>query len=93
MINSIEQFSSGEVYNICDDFPCSNEEVTVYAANLLKVPIPKKVKLDNIESEALKGFYKDSKKVSNAKMKTSLKVKLNYPTYKEGLTNIFNHLA
>ena len=93
LINSFEQPSSGEIYNICDDFPCSNEEITVYAAKLLKVPVPKKVKLDTIESKALKSFYKDSKKVSNIKMKTTLKVKLNYPTYKEGLTNIFNHLS
>jgi hypothetical protein len=42
LINSIKLPSSGEVYNICDDFPCSNEEVTAYAANLLKVPIQKK---------------------------------------------------
>jgi nucleoside-diphosphate-sugar epimerase len=93
LINSIKQPSSGEVYNICDDFPCSNEEVTAYAANLLKVPIPQKVKLDTIKNEVLKSFYKDSKKVMNTKMKTNLKVKLNYPTYKEGLASIFDHLS
>ena len=81
------------MYNICDDYPCSNEEVTVYAANLLKVPIPQKIKLDTIANEMSKSFYKDSKRVKNTKMKENLKVKLKYPTYKEGLSNICSHLS
>ena len=93
LVKSIEQPSSGEVYNICDDYPCSNEEVTVYAANLLKVPIPQKIKVDTIENEMSKSFYKDSKRVKNTKMKENLKVKLKYPTYKEGLSNICSHLS
>ncbi len=93
LVKSIERPSSGEVYNICDDYPCSNEEVTVYAANLLKVPIPRKIKLDTIENEMSKSFYKDSKRVKNTKMKENLKVKLKYPTYKEGLSNICSHLS
>ena len=39
----------------------------------------------------IKEFYKDSKKVSNKKMKNKLKLKLQYPTYKQGLKNIFNN--
>jgi len=93
LIKSMEQPSSGEVYNICDDYPCSNEEVIIYAANLLKVPVPEKVKLDNIENEISKSFYRDSKRVKNTKMKEHLKVKLKYSTYKEGLSNIYNYLT
>ena len=33
----------------------------------------------------LKDFYKDSKKVSNKKIKDKFKLKLIYPTYEEGL--------
>ena len=40
-----------------------------------------------------KSFYKDSKRVKNTKMKENLKVKLKYPTYKEGLSNIYSHLS
>ena len=36
---------------------------------------------------------KDSKRVKNTKMKKNLKVKLKYPTYKEGLSNIYSHLS
>ena len=39
----------------------------------------------------IKEFYKDSKKVSNKNMKNKLQLKLKYPTYKEGLRNIFNN--
>jgi hypothetical protein len=35
-----------------------------------------------------RSFYAESKKVSNARMKTELGVKLAYPTYVEGLKAI-----
>ena len=41
----------------------------------------------------IKEFYKDSKKVSNKNMKSTLKIKLKYPTYKQGLRNIFNNFT
>jgi hypothetical protein len=40
----------------------------------------------------MKSFYKDSKKVSNAKIKKDLKVKLYFPTYKEGFKSILNNI-
>ena len=41
----------------------------------------------------LKDFYKDSKKVSNKKMKLFFKYSLKYPTFKEGLDMIKNHVS
>ena len=38
----------------------------------------------------LKNFYKDSKKVSNKKMKNFFNFELKYPTYIEGLDYINN---
>ena len=67
------------------------EEVTLYGVKLLNVDIPKIVKVKDIDSEMLKSFYKDSKKVSNKKIKEIFSYKLKFPTYKEGLNNIFNH--
>ena len=49
------------------------------------------MKLEELESEMLKNFYKDSKKVDNKKMKAFFKYDLKYPTYKEGLNYIFNN--
>ena len=40
----------------------------------------------------MKNFYKDSKKVSNAKIKKDLIVKITFPTYKEGLKEILNNI-
>ena len=49
------------------------------------------MKLEEVESGMLKNFYKDSKKVDNKKMKLFFNYNLKYPTYEEGLNNIFNN--
>ena len=54
--------------------------------------LPSKIKPEDIENEMLKNFYKDSKKVSNEKMKNFFSYKLKYPTFKEGLDMIRNHI-
>ena len=89
---SLNKFNSGQIFNISDDYPCSNQEIAEYAAKLTKIDIPKKTKLQEIESETLKNFYKDSKKISNKKMKIFFKYRLKYPTFKEGLQMINNHI-
>ena len=40
----------------------------------------------------MKNFDKDSKKVSNLKIKKDLKVKLQFPSYKEGFKSILNNI-
>ena len=49
---------------------------------------PKMIEVKDIESEMLKNFYKDSKKVSNKKMKSFFNYNLKFPTYVEGLNYI-----
>ena len=90
---SLNKFNSGQIFNISDDYPCSNQEIAEYAAKLTKIDIPKKTKLQEIESETLKNFYKDSKKVSNKKMKSFFDYNLKFPTYVEGLNYIRNNLV
>ena len=53
---------------------------------------PKIIELKDIESEMLKNFYKDSKKVSNKKMKSFFEYDLKFPSYIEGLNYIRNNL-
>ena len=53
--------------------------------------LPKKIKPSDIESAMLRNFYKDSKKVSNKKMRNFFKYNLKYPTFKEGLKMIKDH--
>jgi len=88
---SIKKYYSGEIFNISDDFPCSNEEVTTYAVKLTKMIMPKKIKIGKINNVQLKEFYKNSKKVNNIKMKKFFNYKLKYPTYREGLRMISNY--
>ena len=63
LFKSISNFKNNEIYNICDDKPASQRDVINYGARLLKLEEPMIVKLEEIESEMLKNFYKDSKKL------------------------------
>ena len=91
LFSSFDNFKNNEIYNICDDKPASQIEVAAYGAKLLKLEQPHPVKLEEVESEMLRNFYKDSKKVDNKKMKTFFKYNLKFPTYVEGLDYIFNN--
>ena len=91
LYNSLNHFKKKEIYNISDDKPASAEEVTMYGTKLLGVDKPKTIEINEIDSEMLKNFYKDSKKVDNKKMKEFFNYKLKYPTYIEGLNYIFNN--
>ena len=93
LFKSLSNFKSGEIYNISDDKPSTSEELTLYAAKLLNMDKPKIIEVEDIESEMLKNFYKNSKKVSNKKMKSSFKYDLKFPTYVEGLSNIRDNLT
>ena len=91
LYNSLNLFKKKEIYNISDDKPASAEEVAMYGTKLLGVDKPKTIEINEIDSEMLKNFYKDSKKVNNKKMKEFFNYKLKYPTYVEGLNYIFNN--
>ena len=91
LLKSLENFKNNEIYNICDDKPASQIEVATYGSKLLKLEKPNSVKLEEVESEMLRNFYKDSKKVDNKKMKEFFNHKLKYPSYVEGLNYIFNN--
>ena len=91
LYNSLNNFKKNEIYNISDDMPTPAAEVAMYGAKLLGINKPKTIETTEIESEMLKNFYKDSKKVSNKKMKEFFEYKLKYPTYIKGLDYIYNN--
>jgi len=93
LFKSLSNFKSGEIYNISDDKPSSSEEVTLHGVKLLNIDTPKIIETKNIESAMLKNFFKDSKKVSNKKMKNFFDYSLKFPTYVEGLNYIRNNLV
>jgi len=92
LFKSLQNFKSKEIYNISDDKPTSSEELISYGSKLLNIKKPKVVNLSTIESEMVKNFYKDSKKVNNKKMKEFFNYKLKHPTYVEGLNYIHNNI-
>ena len=76
----------GEIYNVADDEPASTADVIAYGCQLLGYDVPPLIPFgDATVSLMLQDFYAEQKRVSNEKIKTSLGIKLTYPTYREGL--------
>ena len=89
LMASIAQPRPGAVYNVCDDEPAASADVIAHAAGLLGVPVPPLVSFDAAElSPMARSFYADSKRVSNALIKSELRVALRYPNYRDGLAAI-----
>ena len=88
LFKSLSKFKSGEIYNISDDKPSSSKEVTLFGAKILNITNVEKIEVNEIKNETLKNFYKDSKKVSNEKVKKFFNYKLKFPSYIEGLSYI-----
>jgi len=83
---SILEPNPGAIYNVCDNHPAPPEEVISYAAQLLGLPNPPKVKFEDADmTDMARSFYLESKKVRNDKIKNELGVLLKYPNYKVGL--------
>ncbi|MNI24184.1 hypothetical protein D3C73_777960 [compost metagenome] len=79
----------GGVYNLTDDEPTSADVVTAWAAERLGLPRPPEVDWTAPEvSAAMRRFYLDSKRVSNARAKAELGWRPRYPSYREGLEAI-----
>jgi nucleoside-diphosphate-sugar epimerase len=86
---SIARPRAGGIYNLCDDLPCSNNEVIAYAARLLGAPLPPEIPLAAaLQSPSAQRFYAENKRVSNARAKAELGWRPAYPTYREGLEAI-----
>ncbi|KAF5455867.1 hypothetical protein F2P56_025400 [Juglans regia] len=82
------------VYNIVDDDPAPREEVFAYASDLIEKKWPGRIKQSASRSESLigKGGRRGEKRVSNARMKKELGVRLLHPSYRSGLQSIINHI-
>ena len=90
IIASIQQPKPGSIYNVADDLPAPSCEVDQYATSLLKkhtlplIPFEKAVL-----SDRAKEFYNHNRRVNNAKTKEEFKIQLNYPSYREGLMQLY----
>ncbi len=83
---SIARPRPGAAYNLCDDEAAPPQDVIAYACELLGREPPPLVPFEAAElSDMGRSFYRDNKRVSNARIKDELGVSLAYPTYREGL--------
>ena len=74
------------IYNVCDDDPAPPQDVIAHAAELLGLPIPPEIPFDQARMTPMaRSFYQDSKRVSNARIKDRLGVRLRHPDYRSGL--------
>jgi nucleoside-diphosphate-sugar epimerase len=91
LMASLANPGAGELFNLADDEPAPPQDVIAYACELLGVAPPPLTPIEDADlSEMAKSFYLDNKRVSNALMKKELKIALQYPSYREGLTAILN---
>jgi nucleoside-diphosphate-sugar epimerase len=75
------------IYNVSDDAPASGNAVIEYTCDLLALPYPPLLPLDDAGLSAMaRSFYTSGwRRVRNNKIKHDLGVVLRYPTYREGL--------
>lgn len=79
----------GGVYNLADDEPAAADVVMEGSARRMGLPVPPEVDwTDASVSEAMRRFYLDCKRVSNARAKAELGWRLKYPTWREGLESL-----
>ena len=91
ILASLARPRPGRAYNLTDDDPSAMETVILAAAERLGLPTPPETALDDPSvSEAMRGFYLDSKRVSNARAKAELGWRPLYPTWREGLEALLN---
>ena len=93
LVSMIEKILSspnvGEIYNISDNSPSPNHEVVSFAYNLLNQSPPPIINIEDANlSEMMQHYYNSSKRVDNSKFKKDYNFKLEFPSYKEGLTDI-----
>ncbi len=80
-----------EVFNVADDEPTPAYIVDEFAASLLKLPHLKRIPYDEaVLSPMAKEFYTHNKRVSNEKIKQLLRIKLLYPTFRDGLMHMYH---
>lgn len=90
-VAAAERGPAGRVYVVCDDAPASRAEVADGLAAWLALPPPPRVPLDEARrtmDPSVVAMFSDSKRLSNARMKTELGVALRAPTWREGFASL-----
>jgi nucleoside-diphosphate-sugar epimerase len=76
------------IYNLADDLPCHQNMLVEVGAQLLGLPIPPLISLEEANlSPAALAFYAENRRVSNARAKRLLRWQPRYPDYRSGLND------
>lgn len=86
----LEQPKLAGVFHFCDDMPAPPQDVIEFAAELMGVPVPPDVPIESADlSPMARSFYAECKRVSSNQTRERLGWAPKYPTYREGLTAIW----
>src|SRR5262249_30873288 len=78
------------IYNVTDNEPAPPQDVIAFAAELLGIEPPPEMSFETADlSPMARSFYSANRRVSNSRMKFDLGVTLSFPSYREGLRDIF----
>jgi nucleoside-diphosphate-sugar epimerase len=89
LVAAVDRNSAG-IFNLADDEPAPPQDVVAFAAGLLGIPAPPEVLFADADlSPMARTFYADNKRVSNKRLRHDLGVALRFPTYREGLTALW----
>src|SRR5262249_27552106 len=87
---SIDRPAPGRIYNLADDLPAPSADPVTFACDLLGIAPPPQVPFDQAAlSPVAREFWADNKRVGNRRIKEELRVRLAYPTYRDGLGAIW----
>lgn len=82
------------IYNVADDEPAASHEVDQYAARLLNISPPQLIPFETAVLSAMaQEFYSNNRRVSNEKIKHAFNIKLEYPSYREGLIQLYKSMS
>lgn len=90
LLSSMNSINPLSIYNVADDEPEASHIVDEFAASLLSIDPPPLLPIEQAAlSQMEKGFYASNRRISNLKIKNELHVTLKYPSYREGLTQLW----
>ncbi|MBK1731169.1 SDR family oxidoreductase [Thiococcus pfennigii] len=87
-VAAMERGADGEVYNVCDDRPSTMTDYFFQIADAAGLPRPPEIPISEMAgqlSAGMQSYMRESRRLSNRKLRTALGVELAYPTLEDGL--------
>lgn len=94
LLASMARPAANGIYNVADNEACPSGDVIRYACALLGVEPPEPIPFDSAAlSPMARSFYSECKRLDTTRLTQELKVQLDCPTYREGLSAILTELT